>query len=173
MNDTMLRNTRRLSFVPRWVVAPNIRQQSVAEHSYHVACIVQHLLEKHEDKNSAPFMLRTLNKALVHDADEATTGDAPGPTKDGTRASPVTLDQTSLIVKVADILEAYLFCNEEICMGNQSFLPMRDDVTKRGEAYWPFFRWGLTAGIKPTFAELAKKMAETTHLARHPILEGE
>ena len=174
MNDSQgetIRNTRRLSFVPRWVVAPTLRTQNVAEHSYHVACICDVLLSHHKLRQSQSFTLEVLRHAMYHDADEAHTGDAPAPSKDNTRRMPSQLTPAGIVVKVADLIEACVFCSEECTMGNVSMAPIYQDALKRGKTYWDFFKWDEATGPRPDFEVVMSWFQRETALERHPVLE--
>lgn len=143
MNSKRVRRLRRLSTVRRWAVLPTIRTQSVAEHSFHVAHIALWLLEKLPGVDAEPFPAafeRTLlYYALIHDETEAITGDIPSP-GGGNHALPgkskeyektfglgtATLDEDQFdlviydILKLADLLEAWLFIKEEQSLGNDT-----------------------------------------------------
>lgn len=69
MNDLLS-----LSHVPRWVIVPRLKDQSVADHSYRVAIITMELCSRLELKIHAS----TLIWALVHDAGECRSGDISG-----------------------------------------------------------------------------------------------
>jgi hypothetical protein len=109
MNDLLA-----LSYVPRWVIVPMSRQQSVAEHSFRVAVIVTELRSR-LNKATNWSLGDALNWALIHDAPESRTGDIPGPYKhpDQERAPGVTPwfqyilvdDDLRRFVKVADLIE--------------------------------------------------------------------
>lgn len=140
MPDKVLRQTRRLSWVPRWAVHPTHRTQNVAEHSFGVCALTLWVLALHEQKNDDAFRCLCLTHAVTHDADEAVTGDAPSPTKDGRRKKAAALAQHEIVVKVADILEACVFMQEEILMGNHVYAnPLMQDLQKRFTPYWNCF----------------------------------
>lgn len=67
-----------LSHVPRWAILPMLRHQTVAEHSYRVA-VITHWLYNQADPGMMHAAMVTY--ALAHDAEEARTGDIPGPAK--------------------------------------------------------------------------------------------
>lgn len=114
-----------LSIVPRWVIVPTMRRQSVAEHSFNVAIIVQELFNRYprlaERSEGEPFIRRfnTIHHALHHDLDECVTGDIPRHAKkmvlrakrDMVELIPdrpdvgLTINEME-IVKLADIMEA-------------------------------------------------------------------
>lgn len=110
-----------LSHVPRWVIVPTVRTQSVAEHSFNVAMIVQEILTRCPEVVVTHGIRReaVLWYALVHDIDESVTGDIPGIAKrwmrskrdipdlvPDTPSAGVTLDEMR-IVKLADVIDAY------------------------------------------------------------------
>jgi len=109
-----MRWLRRLQHVPRWSVVPTIRQQNVATHSYYVACICMFLLQFHRYRYDLEFCMSVMRLALTHDIVEAADGDAPSPSK----KQSMIRDQAYVVMKVADILEAYMFTLEERYIGN-------------------------------------------------------
>lgn len=146
------RDLRTLSFVPRWVITRNIHTQSVAEHSFYVAVYAGQLAEYLGFEGN---MGDLYHAALWHDAEEAFTGDIPGPSKRSTfgadadiwvreglelrfsnQVRPVT-KEIKAILKVANLLDEVLYKATEIQMGNRgamhSFLLSRqrlmDSVT--------------------------------------------
>lgn len=173
MNGVSLKRiwqTRRLSFVPRWVVIPTIRKQNVAEHSFHVVVIADQLLKMHQMGGVHNFDVSVLQSALYHDEDESITGDHPSPSKDGTRRSPSTLTQAEIIVKVADKIEAVLFCSEELTMGNTSIKEIKEDAIVRGKRYWELFAYNDVVGTRPEFEDLCGVIAEGTTILKHPVI---
>lgn len=112
-----------LSHVPRWVIVPTVRTQSVAEHSFNVAMIVQEILTRCPElvTGDPPAIRReaAIWHALTHDIDESVTGDIPGIAKRWMRSKRdipdlvpdvplvgVTLGEMRL-VKLADTIDAY------------------------------------------------------------------
>lgn len=65
-----------LAYVHRWTIVPTARPQSVAEHSFAVAALVARLGQALHLRTQAIATLVYL--ALLHDAEEAITGDIPG-----------------------------------------------------------------------------------------------
>lgn len=107
-----------LGHVPRWVIVRHHRSQSVAEHSFNVACIAHELYVRHESSfsNADVRIANILLRALYHDLEECITGDMPTPakklfTRDHT--VPPVADITSVtmvelqVVKLADLIDAY------------------------------------------------------------------
>lgn len=64
-----------LSHVPRWVIVPTIKSQSVADHSFRVTFIALtiHVSSSSEESISADDLLQF----LIHDIGESRTGDIP------------------------------------------------------------------------------------------------
>lgn len=119
---------------------PTIQKQSVAEHSFHVAHIALWLSEQREwDDGSHKYEI--LYYALIHDETEAITGDIPSPAgklhlpgkskayetyfNHGTVSASKEIQQ---IIKMADCLEALLFCNEEYRLGNRGMEGIHHDI---------------------------------------------
>lgn len=73
-NGRRLTDLLALSHIPRWVIVPRLKEQSVADHSYRVAVI---LLELFERLRIDPVDPNWLVWALLHDAHECRTGDLP------------------------------------------------------------------------------------------------
>ncbi len=113
--------------VKRYHTATTIGAQSVAEHSFRVACIC-YLLDPECSKQQ-------LLHALVHDLAEQVTGDIPAPAKRLLRTEELgrleakvtnSLLSTKLlpyqekILKYADYLEGMLYCVEQRALGNRT-----------------------------------------------------
>lgn len=164
---------RRLAAVPRWAVMPTIKQQSVAEHSFHVCCLALWLLRFHAEKDQETLCLHVLLRALEHDKDEAKYGDTPSPTKP--RPNYHGKSQAEIVVKCADKLEAILFVYEEQLLGNRiGTNVLYDDVFQRFLRAWdefdlhPDYKYsGLDAA---QVVELAKSISYFAH-DPHPVLE--
>lgn len=108
MKSEELMELGRLSYVPRWVIVPMDRPQTVSDHSFRVALISAALVE---GKNWSTGQIGTLMyEALLHDADEILTGDVPATAKYGMVAvtkryrGPDNL--LGFVIKVADTVEA-------------------------------------------------------------------
>lgn len=132
-----LKKLRALSHCWRWNYHPRIRQESVAEHSYWTAVYAQTLA----DYMGVDSGVAT-SYALYHDAEEAITGDLPGPVKRGRSWKDVENDAAremgmgtdeieepyKSLVKAADYISALVFADEELQMGNQFFLQIRAEI---------------------------------------------
>ena len=126
-------NVRNLAWVPRWVIMKRNRTQSVAEHSFFVALYsidVAKIVEL-----GVEFYPNLLQYALTHDMEEMITGDLPAPYKHALPSTaapwivrtwealeaPISLvdnDVVRQIVKTADLIDSFLYLEEEVQMGN-------------------------------------------------------
>lgn len=146
VSNQRLRRLRRLSVVPRWVVLPTLRRQSVAEHSFHVAHIALWLAARHRDLCNGGMDGAILFYALIHDETEAITGDIPSPAgkKDGAVPGKSAAyeklnghgdhdapEEIKKILKLADILEAYWFICEEEHMGSNILAAVKQEIVER------------------------------------------
>lgn len=169
--DKMLRWSRRLSFVPRWVVVPTIHKQNVAEHTFHVVQLCRWLLERHDSYGDKEFALEVIEEALEHDQNEAAEGDIPSPRKG---KKPVeSLTQLGVILKCADLLEALCFLQEEKNFGSNHWVqPIWDDIFAKLHDVWLMFKY--RDGHKPITSDLVRAvLAEVngTYNDRHPAIE--
>lgn len=76
-----------LSHVPRWSIVPHLRPQSVAEHSFRVACIARELCRL---VGCSSIAENAIEWAILHDAVESRTGDIPGTVKFDKAATELT-----------------------------------------------------------------------------------
>jgi len=129
--------------VRRLHTVPLIQHYDVAQHSWNMATL---LLTLHPNPT-----LNLLRAVLLHDAHERWTGDVPAPIKwdDPTLASALhrleEKAQTALGIKInldegeqrwlraLDILELYLFCTDEMEMGNRQ---VRGVINKCHDVLW-------------------------------------
>lgn len=123
-----LQDILRAGTVKRWHLVNTTRVQNLAEHQFGVAVLASELAERmgYSDQDVANITAA----ALLHDADEARTGDIPTPTKKrikaefGNDAFDVALGEFALphtkelpeevanLIKCADYLESMLFLSE-------------------------------------------------------------
>lgn len=142
------KDARMLQHIKRWGICPLIKEQSVAEHSYYVtmyALQITKILFPNEDERK----MRIVEKALVHDISEIWTGDIPTPlganfeVKKAKKAKAYELyskhsyapyandDIDTLIIKIADYMEALHKCVEEKRLGNTYMERAYNDIDKR------------------------------------------
>ena len=153
------RELRDLAFVPRWVIARKIHQQSVAEHSFFVAVYadqIARVLGWPMDGTPSKVDRRRLDllrAALWHDAEECATGDIPGPAKKKLVPNPHHRKVTSYeyktarfghhdwvtgqwepaidaILHTANLLEECLYLSGEVQMGNRAVSHMLQASTE-------------------------------------------
>jgi len=117
MPELRLRDILRAQNVKRWVIVNTSRNQSLADHTFNVIAITRELCNKlgKEDSNCIKY-------AFDHDLDEILTGDIPTPAKQRLgidtseqyegKGKLACNDEEIAIVKIADILEAILFIEE-------------------------------------------------------------
>jgi 5'-deoxynucleotidase len=112
----------RLGTTHRWQVVHTSRLQTVAEHSYHVTVLALRIAQV--IGMTTEEQLDVMRYALIHDAEEAWTGDVPSPVKRWLDKAKVPLERllgpwyrhakpmwsvTRGVVKVADIAESVKF----------------------------------------------------------------
>lgn len=140
--------------VPRWAIAPVNKRQSVAEHQYFVALYASKIcwMLQIDDHDTA----KILNLALRHDVAEVRTSDIPGPVKkeivndaalaklekdfhtgcglDYVAAWNLTPGEAKLyfaVLKLADIVDEYLYLKMEMARGNSLVRPVFVTVSAR------------------------------------------
>lgn len=141
----------RLSCILRFNNTPRIASENVAEHSYYVAFLSMLIGDYLESKGSNIDRLRLLQMALLHDIEEAVSGDILAPIKRGAFKEELNKEniknimvltgglengekyatlwreagseQTleSKIIKLMDRLSCIIYCIREIHLGNKYF----------------------------------------------------
>lgn len=142
-----LKKLRGINHVRRWNFHPTSRDENVAEHSHWVTQIsfLLALAMGYERKDANAIAMG----AVIHDAEEAVTGDLPALVKRRTSnwhevvdAAVYEMDPEGLIwsemenpqglktviVKAADFFAAYLFTEEECTRGNTYFTRIRREL---------------------------------------------
>lgn len=172
MNDMSkrVRWSRRLDYVPRWSVVPTVNKQVVSAHSFQVAQITRWLLQYHVNGSCPDFYMQSVCYALDHDVDEAANGDAPTPSK--LTSFPDKADQVRVLVKVADILEAMVFLQEEMLMGNEKRIrPIYEELGTRLHLWFHAFEWDAPFR-KPLTSDLARMLMDAIYPPPfHPAME--
>lgn len=158
--DKRLRWSRRLSVVPRWCVVPTIQSQTVDQHVFHVTRTAMWLTQYHIEATEAVshesysrFKLDVLEHALEHDDEEAATGDRPTPSKNVKHHYGM-MPQQAVVVKVADILEALAFLQEEKDMGNSRVGVVFTERVQALREVWGFFAQGKNEKGAPVIGDV-------------------
>jgi 5'-deoxynucleotidase YfbR-like HD superfamily hydrolase len=133
-----LHSIARSAAVARYHTEATVAKQSVGEHTYGVFWLAHWMLE---GIMGMPLALAI----MAHDFEEHVTGDLPGPTKDrpGFREAVAGLERSvrnelgmlelattpeeDHILKVADLLEGFLWCTREFQRGNRHIAPCRQN----------------------------------------------
>lgn len=134
-----------LSWVPRWAIVNTIQKQSVADHCFGVALLVDRIatvVGVPEDNYKLRHKLQ--RAALVHDAFESISGDLPTPYKRVISDSQAyekykhkfqetyELDEfQKRILKIADLMEAAIFLNREQFLGNMSVTLIQNEIINK------------------------------------------
>ena len=100
---TPLQKAMHLSYVPRWGIVAMDRHQSVAEHSYRTTMIFLDL--SHKVKVNVDVF--DVYNVLIHDAEEAHTGDRPATEMTDPVSPEQSMTQFERLLKIADVMEAY------------------------------------------------------------------
>lgn len=141
---------RRLSSVRRCGTLRTIAPQSVAEHSYYVTLIAWEIGLNLQSLGWELDLNSVVKMALFHDAEEAIMGDIPYPVKRASEelrnslklvkreilekffdrkvnnvitqleSGKFKMEREAQIVSAADYVELYLYCSEEMQLGNRS-----------------------------------------------------
>lgn len=109
-----VRDRLRAGHVSRWHIVNAVREQSLAEHSFNVAIIAMELAER---LGFEQWSDRVAVVALLHDIDEVVEGDIPASAKPRKEWEPGKWTPEK-IVKVADVMEAYVWITENGLGGN-------------------------------------------------------
>jgi hypothetical protein len=154
----------RLAFVPRWSIVPMLRPQSVAEHSFNVAVIGADLAQAWAPDR--PLMTNyVMVMGLLHDAEEAVTGDIPGNFKHDVPVLRILLenysDRAMPWIKgtsfIGDILpNDDVLANAQICL----------DIADTMEAITYLRRWGSwNTRVDKIIRKLSTLLAERVAMA--------
>ena len=100
---SLFQQSMHLSYVPRWGIVAMHRDQSVAEHSFRTTMI---FLKLTEDLRMAVSSVE-LQRVLLHDSEEAHTGDTPATEKDSHTSDTEPLSDFERALRLADTIEAY------------------------------------------------------------------
>lgn len=137
-NNVHYSSLYRLNTVPRWAIVPTIKTQSVAEHTFNVMWIANWLTQFTAGVD--PHKL--LFDCMVHDADEAFSGDTPSTHKPRpTDKDIASMSRRKIVLKVADGLEALVFLAAEEQFGNKRIESVMLDVLNNVDRYCKHFPW--------------------------------
>lgn len=170
MNKLSVLERLRLSHVSRWHIVRVTHQQSVAEHTYRVWVIADHICKELELLPSIREYI--CHAALLHDLPEVILGDLPTPTKKLFNNSVVESIENSVdyevaeaiaslkttfpmglkILKIADLAESVNYLDVE-GMGNHAhevcFLIRRQltDTFEEARREFPDYRWERVSNV--------------------------
>ena len=105
MEKLQFQNALRLSHVPRWVIVDMLKNQSVADHTYRTMVISLRLMKKLKVEE-LPNILACI---LIHDLEEAETGDLPSNHKTDMPKNGKCKDLQEAVIKMADTVEATIW----------------------------------------------------------------
>ena len=186
MTPERMRRLRRLSTVPRWTTVPMTRRQNVAEHSFHVAWIVLEIANYSDAvKNGDLELSDLLTLALIHDESEAVSGDLATPFKRHWVADAVndmekaydmgrhfkSLDpQAYAIIKMADLIEAIIWLNEESTLGNKLIKSIQKQIIESLQKVMIDFDYSGPSSTKDMITQIigAKQMKVHPSM-EHPV----
>jgi len=140
---------RGMDCVVRWNQHPRIKDENVAQHSFHVAVFVL-ILGKMSGLDEAQLHY-LVTCALLHDTEESITSDLPALIKrrvtdgwselvsiataelyeDAEPLKKYALDSELLIIKMADAFAALMYADTEVAMGNTLFVQIRAELIWR------------------------------------------
>ena len=127
MDNQMAARMARLCHVPRWTVIPLIQKQSVAEHVFNCMWIYTWLCYRYKIKVTGGAMIHM----LVHDHEEALSGDIPGPWKHKALIEDKEHNMNERIVKYVNVLEEYRFLIDQQRLGHTGINSVVDSVVRR------------------------------------------
>lgn len=166
----------RLSVVPRWTIVRTIQKQSVAEHSFRVSLIAEKIAVHWYGVTDHIILYRIQRFSKRHDLLESITSDVPSIVNDLMGHDEVSVRYSDipdlflefnpnpiekLIVKQADCLEAMIFLNTEVALGNNSVTNVYNDVQEGLQATYEAARaFGayldiIRADVRETMLELS------------------
>jgi 5'-deoxynucleotidase YfbR-like HD superfamily hydrolase len=172
--DKNLQNMRRIGIVNRWQLAPVLRRESVLEHSVTVLMIYGWLCARYD----VAANIDSVMTALLHDSDEAITGDAPS-TNNKTSAmkrAERCMNFEYALLKAADYLESIVYLNEERASGNQRLEDCL--ISTVDDYYYPWMERAnaLITGEADAHHAVARKiLTDMLHIyspSRHPSMEN-
>jgi 5'-deoxynucleotidase YfbR-like HD superfamily hydrolase len=134
------RDLLKLSHVPRWSIIDTVKDQSVGEHTFRVMAIAITLRGKFLLNGINVDKSTLLEVALIHDIDEAKTGDIPTPFK-RKGGAPRFFNVENQIVKIADYMEALIFLFRYGLKTDQLEKDIRNNLEEFVDSYFPDQEW--------------------------------
>ena len=137
-----------LSYVPRWVIVPMLRDQNVADHSWRVAIIAYRLATvlglDNKDRDDITIV------AMWHDLDEVHTGDTPATEK----SRPIfnNMDVKAVIVKMADYMESLSWVEK------WAHPDVRDGIAQALRVNLATAQWSLRERVTADVADVCVKI---------------
>ena len=139
----MLRKLFHLAIIPRWVIIEMERPQTVAEHTFKMMALVMYISTRIQETFEINLdWLYMYEKTMLHDTDEALSGDIPAPFKRkyltghnlGLACEPLEMPKElnadyfieNSIVAIADSLEAYIYAFK-YQRGNNTIVDGKED----------------------------------------------
>ncbi|MFA5936705.1 MAG: YfbR-like 5'-deoxynucleotidase [Candidatus Paceibacterota bacterium] len=135
ISGSFLLKLRGLNHVHRWNFHPTLRRENVAEHSFWVAIIAYVISSRTGCICPGDVIL----SAILHDAEEAVTGDMPSLVKRFVNWEPVEQEARDTLtndvalstaiefskkagfIKIADMVSALMYATEQVQCGNTHF----------------------------------------------------
>lgn len=136
-----------LNDLERWNFYSRIRKQNVSSHCFNVAVIVIHFLDHFNIKDTGE-----IREAVLHDFQEVISSDIPTMLKKHIKRnypyiwekieedivkeaelSGIILpsdEKMSPVVKMADLLDSYMFARREVLLGNEYFSRIKDEFVQ-------------------------------------------
>lgn len=153
---TFLRRARGLSLVNRWNFHYRITNENVAEHSFYVAFYAMLIMDLEPQEIKDYDRMSVLQACLVHDLEEAVTGDCPflvkrlvkkewgdkvaragyeqviqslpGDVYPAFKTRPYLKPNLQKYVKAADLLDVMAYCDHEARHGNRQYMDIQQEV---------------------------------------------
>jgi 5'-deoxynucleotidase YfbR-like HD superfamily hydrolase len=159
--------------VKRWTLVHTTTPSTVASHSFNVAVLAM-AIRKAMRNSIGTSEQEVCYYAMMHDVDEAETGDMPTPTKNAIRAAGVEPNllyntqgavskpepMVARIIKAADLLENYLFISEN--GGGTRALAAASEVRGRLDRYLAGASADLATATRYVWHYVENRMSDET-----------
>jgi 5'-deoxynucleotidase YfbR-like HD superfamily hydrolase len=146
--EKFLKKTRGLRHIIRFIQSPKCLQQDVSQHSFYVILYTKYICDKMGIDNKTK--LCAIEEAILHDISESVSVDLPANVKRKAKKESKEIEKialgellimpdfdieaaekeatSKLIVKSADLIDAYVYSREEEQMGNNFFKPICAEI---------------------------------------------